>query len=207
MHPVLPADGSAKGSQSEIAVDANVNHALDRLSQKIKEGYVFTAEMTHRFTDGFTKEEVESSGSVWVGAEQYKILTEEQHIAVRNDVSTVFNVRQNRVILSPYYPEDDDFAPSRFIGSYSERFEVVRIDDSNLPYTRIHLRATDPFEMITTAILDINPHTLILSRMTAEDQTDNVFEIEFHSGMLQKGDADMFRLTWPERAEIIDLRD
>ncbi len=182
-------------------------NVLEQFSGLITGGMVFRAEMEHRFLDGFTGDETTTTGRVWVGFEQYKVMTRDQHISVNGNTSRVFNLRQDKVIISNYYPEEDDFAPSRLLGSYTDRFDIVRTQTLDNGLTRITLEAIDPFEIITKAELDINPDNLLLVRMFAEDQTDNSFYIDFSDGELLEKTEDVFAIDWPEEAEVIDLRE
>lgn len=182
-------------------------NVLDQISQRISEGYVYAANMSHRFTDGFTMEETETTGEVWVGTERYKVRTSDQLISVDGRVSTVFNIQQNKVLISNYHPEEDDFAPSRFIGSYQDRFEISGIEEREGGITRVHLQSVDPFEIITVASLDIDPAGPHLIQMYAEDQTDNIYEISFTNGRFESGIDDVFTISWPNTAEVIDLRE
>jgi len=189
------------------AAGSDTENVLDRISERISSGYVYHAMMSHRFIDGFTEEEMESQGEVWVGTDRYKVVTEDQLISVVGDVSTVYNLRQKKVIISNYYPEEDDFAPSRFIGAYDDRFEIKQIEDRSGGITRIHLESIDPFEVITVARLDIDPSGPYLLQMYAEDQTDNIYEISFSDGRYEQYDEEAFAISWPDDAEVIDLRE
>ncbi len=182
-------------------------NVLDQISRRISEGYVYNANMSHRFTDGFTMEETQTSGEVWVGTDQYKVRTSDQLISVNGRVSTVYNTRQKKVIISNYFPEEDDFAPSRLIGSYQDRFEISSIEDRPGGISRVHLQSIDPFEIITVASLDIDPAGPHLLEMYAEDQTDNIYEISFTNGNFQPLAENMFNISWPDTAEVIDLRE
>ena len=193
--------------QAEAPAEAaDTPMVLDRLGERIQAGEVFTARMNHRFLDGFTGEEVSSRGQVWVGADSYKIVTDAQLISVTGRLSTVLNIAQNQLILSNYSPEEDDFAPSRFLGSYQDRFTVSRVEPQGR-FTTVTLVATDPFELITLARITLEENSLLPYEMYAEDLNDNRFFITFEEGRLIQGSDRTFRFDWPETAEVIDLRD
>jgi hypothetical protein len=202
---LFPAQAYAISSDEEAGTDSMT--VLDRISARLQQGDVFHAQMQHQFVDGFTGDEVLTEGEVWVASDGYKIITDAQHISVQDDVSTVYNMREQKVIISTYYPEDDDFAPSRLLGSYSDRFSITGVETPEEGYKRIILESTDPFEVITTARLLIDESSLLPVGMFAEDQTSNTYETMFSQGRYTTESEVDFSLDWPEQAEIIDLRE
>lgn len=202
---LLPAQVLATINDDDAGADTVT--VLDRISTKLQQGEVFHALMQHKFVDGFTGDEVLTEGEVWVAADGYKIITDAQHISVQDDVSTVYNLREEKVIISTYYPEDDDFAPSRLLGSYSDRFNITGVETPEEGYKRIILESTDPFEVITNARLLIDASSLLPVGMFAEDQTSNTYETSFSQGRYTTVSEVDFGLDWPEQAEIIDLRE
>ncbi|MCC5934663.1 MAG: hypothetical protein JJU35_10460 [Balneolales bacterium] len=205
VYPPVPSETVANTTAPQPEAP-DTRMVLDRLGERIQAGEVFTAMMQHRFLDGFTGEEVSSRGEVWVGADSYKIVTDAQLISVSGRVSTVLNIAQNQLIISNYQPEEDDFAPSRFLGSYQDRFSVNRIDPQGR-FTVVTLQATDPFELITLARITLEENSLLPHQMFAEDLNDNQFFITFEDGRLLPGEDGIFGFDWPDDAEIIDLRE
>lgn len=204
---LLPAQVLATTNDDDEDAGADSVTVLDRISTRLQQGEVFHAQMQHQFVDGFTGDEVLTEGEVWVAADGYKIITDTQHISVQDDVSTVYNLREQKVIISTYYPEDDDFAPSRLLGSYSDRFSITGVETPEEGYKRITLESTDPFEVITNARLLIDESSLLPVGMFAEDQTSNTYETSFSEGRFTALSETDFSLDWPEQAEIIDLRE
>lgn len=205
----VPQAGAQTGSLSinaELRTEESAT-VLDRISTRLGQGDIFYAQMEHYFKDGFTDEEVTTEGEVWVAENGYKIITSGQHISVQNEVSTVYNRAENKVIISTYYPEDDDFAPSRLLGSYEDRFEITGVETPEEGLRRVSLASSDPFEIITSARLLIEAGSLLPQGMFAEDQTGNTYETSFRNGAFLPADEVDFTLEWPENAEIIDLRE
>lgn len=200
------AQSSSLGINTEMRTPVS-GEVLERISRRLQGGEVFQAQMQHHFRDSFTGDEVTTDGRVWVSADGYKIITELQHISVQGDVSTVFNLAEGKVIISTYYPEDDDFAPSRLLGSYDDRFELVSVETPERGMREVRLASADPFEVITSARLLIAQSEALPKAMFAEDQTGNTYETRFDDGQFLPAGEVEFRLEWPKDAEVIDLRD
>ena len=180
---------------------------LDRMRLKIENGHIFEADMAHEFVDAFTQDTVYTRGKIWVGVDRYKVMTFNQEISVEGKVSTVYNRDQNKVIISHYYPEDDDFAPSRFLGNMDTRFMVKNQNKSEDGFISVHLEANDVFEMITKAQIIIFEPELIPVEIHAIDQSDNEYSTWFADGQFIIAESDMFKIRWPDDAEVIDLRE
>lgn len=208
MLPTLPshAQTGSLGINAEMRTSSS-STALNRISTRLARGDVFHAEMQHHFVDGFTSEEVTTDGEVWVAENGYKIITSVQHISVQGEVSRVYNLAENKVIISTYYPEDDDFAPSRLLGSYEDRFTITGVETPERGLRRVTLSSSDPFEVITSAHLLIEESSALPQGMTAEDQTGNAYETRFSNGQFITAEEVDFSLQWPDDAEIIDLRE
>lgn len=191
------------------AADTNTdgNEILDRLSIKIQAGEIFEADMTHEFIDSFTQDTVYTRGKIWVGENKYKVSTLNQEITVDGETSIVFNRDQNKVIISNYYPEDDDFAPSRFLGGFSSAFSVSDCKTGDDGLVTIVLEAVDVFEIITRAELKIYEPALLPVEINAVDQSENIYNTQFTSGKFLTADDAYFEVFWPEDAEVVDLRE
>lgn len=185
----------------------NSVHLLDELGEKIRAGYVFEADMEHEFTDAFTQETMVNNGRIWIGENRYKVVTADQEITVQGNVSTVFNRAQNKVIISTYFPEEDDFAPSRFLGNIADTFVISEFSAPHAGIATLSLQSKDVFEMISKARIQIREADLIPVSIYAEDQTDNVFLTQFNNGRFIPNHDSIFALDWPANATVIDLRE
>lgn len=187
--------------------DNDVTSPLEQLRQKFKDGYIFEAEMMHEFTDSFTGEVTKARGTIRIGTDRYKIITPGQQISVDGRISTVFNEAQNKVIISNYFPEDDDFAPSRFLGQSDSGFivrEVVADENGQISFILV---SEDVFEIITEAKVVLDSESLIPLEISAVDQSANNYFTTFKEGAFIPFDNGLFTLSWPASADIIDLRD
>ena len=177
---------------------------LDRVKQMFEDGNVFHARMTHSFVDSYTGEEEITEGEIWISKNKYLIKAGNQTILVDGETSVVYNEVQNKVLISRYHPEEDDFAPSRFFSGKDEVFAVsdVRVTNDHAEFT---LKPDDPFEIFTSVTILLGGD-LVPLEISAVDQMENNMSTAFNdAGFLDNSDG-IFSLDYPEDAEIIDLR-
>ena len=160
--------------------------------------------MTHELIDSYTGETQVISGELWISRDKYKIRADRQVVLVDGEISMVYNERQNKLIISEYEPEEDDFAPSRF---FSDTDELFRVDEINTEgdQTEIVLRPDDPFEIFTEVFIRLNAD-LTPDEIRAIDQMENHLITRFAEAHYMDYSAAVFVLEYPENAEIIDLR-
>lgn len=188
-----------------VAIQAGIESpALGALKSKFAENVHFRAEMSHHFTDSYTKEVTSTYGTIWFGKDRYKIDTPDQIIVVNGDLSTVYNKAQNRVIISTYNADEDEFAPSRFFAGQRDtyRSEDFRGQDGT---TSIMITSDDPFELFTEVKITISRDGLPLE-IEAIDQMENNIKTAFRFGRFERSSNAVFTIQYPDNAEIIDLR-
>ncbi len=186
------------------AASATPENELDRVRQLFEQGMVLHAGMTHELVDSYTGERQVISGELWISREKYKIRADQQAVLVNGIISMVYNERQNKLIISEYEPEEDDFAPSRFFSDADELFRVVEIAQVG-DQTEILLRPDDPFEIFTEVSIRLN-EDLTPDVIRAIDQMENHLITRFTDAHYLDYSEDLFVLEYPENAEIIDLR-
>ena len=103
---------------------AQVNY-LNLIQDNLRHGAILSAQFNHDFIDAYTQETSRNEGSIWIGLQQYRIETVGQIIVVNGELSKVLDRRRNRVIISEYDSELDDFAPSKIIGGLGNSYQVV----------------------------------------------------------------------------------
>jgi outer membrane lipoprotein-sorting protein len=177
---------------------------FDRLIGAFEDNRVFTALFSHEYNDSFTGEQQYSEGRIWIGKDRYKIEGNNQLMVVDGETSTVYDGAKNRVIISDYIEEEDDFAPSRMLQGVDDSFAVMeekRPDNK----TQISLTSDDPFSIFLNV-------RIILSesgepeQIEAIDQVENELITRFREGEFADGQEEMFTLEIPADAEYIDLR-
>lgn len=176
---------------------------FDQLKQKFEEGEVFESDFVHEYHDTFTGEQQVTEGNIWVGKEQYKMRSGESIMLVDGEISRVYDGTKNRVIVSDYIEEEDDFAPSRMLQGVDDSYSVeeTTIGDE----TVIELTSDDPFSifMQVSIFLDSNG---IPTQIAAIDQVENELITMFNDGEFIEKTPKVFQFQYPEDAEEIDLR-
>ncbi len=117
---------------------------LSLIQDKIRNGEILSAQFNHEFTDAYTQEISQNEGSIWIGWQQYRIETAGQIIVVDGTLSKVLDRSRNRVIISEYDSELDDFAPSKIIGGLGNTYQVVDTK-KRLNFQEYNLQSSDPF--------------------------------------------------------------
>lgn len=176
---------------------------FDRLKQKFEDGYVFESDFVHEYNDTFTGEQQVTEGNIWVGKEQYKMQSGESIMLVDGETSRVYDGTKNRVIVSDYIEEEDDFAPSRMLQGVDDSYSVEETTIGE--ETVIELTSDDPFSifMQVSIFLDSNG---IPTQIAAIDQVENELITTFNQGEFIEKTPDIFQFQYPEDAEEIDLR-
>lgn len=175
---------------------------FDELKQKFEDGYIFYASFTHEYRDSYTGEESRSQGEIWIGSGEYKVESEDQVMVVDGEISRVYDAIRNRLLISDYEEEDDDFAPSRMLQGVDETYRVEEEVNSEI---LISLISDDPFAVFTNVEISLgqngNPEVI-----QAVDQVDNMLITMFQNGRFIEETSDLFEIEIPEGAERIDLR-
>lgn len=179
------------------------DHELEQIRLVFQEGKVLHSEMTHIFTDAYTGEIQVITGQLWISGAKYKIMTDNQIVLVDGTVSKVYNEQQNKLVVSLYEPDEDEFAPSRFFSGTDEIFKVAEVTrkGDTVHYTLV---SEDPFEIFTKVRIILNTDLAPLE-ITAVDQMENEFRTIFSNARFQEYSANLFVLDFPEDAEVIDM--
>lgn len=178
--------------------------AFDQLKLAFEDGEIFYADFSHTYEDSFTGETQHSEGVIWIGREQYKIEGSDQVMVVDGDISRVYDRIKNRMIISGYVEEEDDFAPSRMLQGVDDSYSVneTSLDDGR---TEIVLQSDDPFSIFETVTIHLssngNPEEI-----RALDLAENVLVTSFSNGTFTEAAEGLFDLDTPAGTELIDLR-
>ena len=123
---------------------------------------------------------------------------------MRDLTSTVYNKSQNKVIISQYDPEADDFAPSRYFSGNRDTYNSTDIINQDGTKT-IKIITDDAFELFTEVEIrlsrDGNP-----VQIDAVDQMENTIRTTFRFGRFERIQEGVFSISYPSDAEIVDMR-
>lgn len=178
--------------------------ALNELKSKFDDDQIMIAQFRHSFTDSYTGEVLNSEGEIVISSNGYKLTGEDQILVVDGEVSTVYDALKNRVIISFYDPEEDDFAPSRTLNGVDSTYTVSEEKDKG-DIKRIVMKTDDDFAVfpVIEIFADRNNTPLqILAVDAADNQILTLFE---NARFIPKAQVD-FTINYPEDAEIIDMR-
>ena len=187
-----------------VTASAQGTPVFDSLKENFDQGMIFRADFTHRYSDSFTGETEQYEGTIWIGKDRYKIEANNQVMVVDGDVSRVYEASKNRVIVSDYVEEEDDFAPSRMLQGVDDSYAISE-ESGTGDSTEITLESEDPFSVLqnVTILLDSQGRPTVIR---ATDQADNELITRFQDGEFVEPDENIFQLNEPDNAELIDLR-
>jgi len=203
MYPVIIA-GLIFSFLFPAVISAQNTPVFDNLKQKFEQGMIFRADFSHRYEDSFTGETQQNDGKIWIGKDQYKIEGNNQVMVVDGDISRVYDASKNRVIVSDYVEEEDDFAPSRMLQGVDDSYSISETAGSGNS-TQITLESDDPFSVFKVVTIRIDQEGRP-AEIQAVDQAENQLTTRFQGGEFVEPDNNLFELNEPESAEQIDLR-
>ena len=180
------------------------NSPFAELKQKFEANEVFNAEFLHQSIDSYTGDTVASRGRIWVGKSKYKIRGQHQSVVVNGKTSMVYDENRNRVIISKYEPSEDDFAPSRILNGIDSTFTVTAERERENRYY-IRLASDDPFAIYKEVEIYLSKG-LIPRKIRAVDPVDNIITTSFDQGRFMESRENLFRLDYPNGAEVVDMR-
>lgn len=165
---------------------------LDDIRNRITgKGEILQVDFRTLFMDSFTGDYSQIRGRAWIGHNRYKIETGERLLLVEDSVSTLWDPTQNRVVLSDYLPEEDDFAPARLLASERDdlRIEEISVRDP-LPGNATLLEfgySSQELSNLNLAFVSPDiPRNSTLIRFTSEDPYATLVELVLVADNLQK---------------------
>jgi outer membrane lipoprotein-sorting protein len=194
---LLPIQVSAQGGSTG-------NKMFDTLRARFASGELFHSQLNHSFIDSYTGDTLTTLGEVWIDKGRYKLSMRSGLVIVDGNTSHVYNSEKNQVIISPYNPDEDDYAPSRFLHGSLKEYSIKN-GANNGRNSVVVMTSDDPFALFTVIDIELDEKALPI-RITAVDQSGNVIISRFSFGTFLKQDAQVFTLSYPKSAEIIDLR-
>lgn len=196
--------GNTSGPVTDTETTSSDTPRFDRLKQQFENNRVFYAHFSHEYNDTFTGEQQLTTGTIWVGKERYKMLSGDNLMVVDDNISRVYDHSKNRVIISDYIEDEDDFAPSRMLQGVDDTFSVTESEYSN-GQTLIRLTSDDPFSVFIEVSILLDRDGIPVS-IEAIDQVENQLITRFTHGLFIAEEDETFEFTYPANAEKIDLR-
>jgi outer membrane lipoprotein-sorting protein len=176
---------------------------FELLKERFEAGEVFAGDFDHTYTDSYTGESTSSAGQIWIDQVRYKLIADDQTIVVDGETSRVYDEDRNRVIIDTYYPDEDDFAPSRMLSGIDSTYTVSERKQGTR--TLVTLTSTDDFSVFTEVEILLNADLQPL-RIIAIDISDNEIVTNFSNGRFYAPESNLFQLEYPEDAEVVDMR-
>lgn len=201
---VIPLSAPAANNGFNTDPEPSETPRFDQLKQQFENNRVFYAHFSHEYHDTFTDEHQLTTGTIWVGKERYKMLSGNNVMVVDDEISRVYDHSKNRIIISDYIEEDDDFAPSRMLQGVDDSFMVTEIQQDD-GQTLIQLTSDDPFSVFIEVSILLDQENIPV-RIEAIDQVENRLTTRFTYGLFIAEEPETFEFTYPEDAERIDLR-
>jgi len=180
------------------------SHIFNELKKKFDKGNIFKANINNQFVDSYTHDTVTTDGDIWIGKNRYKIILKDRYILVDSLTSRVYNAVKNQLIISKYDPQEDDYAPSKFLSGSQHSYKIEQSKIPNFGYL-IKLISKDPFSVYKKVEIEVDK-SLIPKYIKTIDQTKNETVSKFYDGKFIKPTPKMFTISYPKNAEVIDLR-
>lgn len=182
---------------------AQVNY-LNLIQDELRNGAILSAQFNYEFIDAYTQETSSNEGSIWIGWQQYRIETVGQIIVINGDLSKVLDRGRNRVIISEYDSELDDFAPSKIIGGLGNTYQVVNTKSWHNTQ-EFNLQSSDSFSTFEQMSIRIDSDLKPVD-FSALDMGANRMRTSFSEVKYLTSSNNLFELIIPKSAEIIDMR-
>lgn len=181
-------------------IDSNAQNPLEQLQVSLESDNLLTASISHSFIDVYTGDTLVNKATIWLVTKGYKIEMPNRSILVIDKESSVWDKRNHQLIISNYFEDDDDFAPSRLIAASQDEYQIMR---KGSVYSFIPTNDFAAFKQIEIT-LDKNGLPL---KIVAKDQAENLNITHFMTAKIIPYNHTIFNLETPSDIEIIDLRE
>lgn len=182
------------------AVQPAENAVLAGFQQKLASGLVFKTALSIVEKHPESKEPSVFNGTLWLAGSGYRLEINDRIYVVSGNESTVYEVLENRLIISPYEEAEDDFAPAKYLTGQPAGYKVTESRKG----TVIQFKSTEPGLPYESVELTFDK-TGLPQKLTAKDEWGGKISISF-TGPTLTTMADWKKLQVPADAEQIDLR-
>jgi outer membrane lipoprotein-sorting protein len=194
------------------SVSGQDSPTLERMRDRISMGQIYHARFESVYFDSFTLDSSVVQGTLWLGEEGYRVETDQQTLVVSGSVSRVWDADRNRVILSDYREEEDDFAPSVVLSDQDDDMQArdVRIAGG----VAVELVSKDPYANLREIRLEVRNGDLPYRATSVDPAENRTVTRLIGSAWLMPGapggkavPSGLFSLEIPPGAEVVDLRE
>lgn len=175
---------------------------LAEFQRKLQDGQILRTSLEISEKSAETRQTTVHTAELWLAADGYRLETGDRTYLVKGNESRVFEKTENRLIISEYVQEDDDFAPARYLSGIPEGYKAQ--EKKSGASVSVVFKTTDKaltFKDVTTVFSAAG----LPAKLHANDAWGGSITIQFKNAAFSSA-GDWSQLKTPETAEIIDLR-
>jgi len=178
--------------------------ALNKLIDTLEQGNVLYTRFEHHTIDSFTGDTTANSGELWLTTNSYKVKTSTSLLLVDGDISKVYDKIKERLIISTYNPDEDDFAPSQLLREVQTEYNSIEQQRNGNSVT-VTMSSDDLYATFKQVNIELN-NNIVPQSIEAVDQADNRIRTHFSASKFVEISSEMFTLDYTAETKIIDLR-
>ena len=167
----------------------------------------FRAEFTYTASSAYWDDQQAFSGSLVLQGSRYRIETNAEVILSHGSDTYVYRPLENQVLITS---EEPTFSPATLFGDFEQYYRVAETESSTYRGARHHtirLAPRDPDSPVLEVVLWMRTADGVVTRIQSVDVNETTMDIELAKIELHpRIDPQTFELSFPENAEIIDLR-
>ena len=186
------------------AVSAQSLASIKALAQSVQH---FRASFTYTVSSPYWDDEEEHTGSLAVQGAQYRVETGTDVILSHGPDTYVYRPAENQVLITTGEPA---FSPVTLFGNFEAFYEAVAMESVQYAGVRHHtvlLRPRDPDASVQEVAVWLRAGDGMITRVQSVDVNSTTMDIRLVDIDLNPRFApDAFDLSFPESAEVIDLR-
>mgnify|MGYP005851489197 CR=1 FL=1 len=178
--------------------------ALDQLIDTLENDNVLHTRFEYTTIDSFTGDTTGNSGELWLTTDSYKVRTTNSLLLVDGETSRVYDKMKERLIISKYNPEEDDFAPSQLLIEVETVYNQIQ-EQQNGNTIIVTMSSDDIYATFKSVTIMMNSEA-VPQQIEAVDQADNQIYTTFLDAHIIERNPTVFTINYPQETKIIDLR-
>ncbi len=181
--------------------------SLKRLEQLAASAHGFRADFTYTVSSAYWDDQQEMHGSLVLQGVQYRVETESEVILSHGLDTYVYRPLDNQVLITATEPT---LSPATLFGDFEEHYEIASTQPVTYQGTRhlaVVLLPRDSDSSILEVRLWVRSTDEMVIRIQSVDVNETTMDFELTNIDLRPQiGPDTFELSFPESAEMIDLR-